>query len=666
MNYLRIQMKTVSTVLLILIHVHLQSQVFPDEFTQDSSNVFKLGEVTVTAEDGSDLMKSGTMGNGPQDDLASVVSMLPGISLVNIGNRAESSILIRGFDLRSTPVYFDGIPVYLPYDGYLDLSRISSSRAAGISVSRGYTPIAFGSGALGGAVNIVSWKPKEKLEAEASFGYGSGNRRNAMLQLGSNLGKVYFSGHLNAVNQDFYALSSEFDTMGIFGSEDGGSRDNSYYTRYSMGVKAGYTPNDFDEYSLNFLYHSSEKGTPPYAGSDPQQRERFWQWPTWKKKSLYFIAKKQTGANSYLKLRAFYDDFSNQLSSYDDNSYITQSRRYAFNSYYDDFSIGINGAYNYSGFRNNHLKVFLQVKDDHHSEYNEGEPARDFRDLTYSTAIENSYRFNGKLRLLGSISYARREGILAEDYHPDDSSIVSFPGSNAAGFSYQAATVFKPISGQELRVGIYDRIRFSTMKERYSYRIGFGIPNPDLLPERARQAEISYTGKWTDRYSVQASIFYARMKVAIIAVYDTTTQLTQPQNTGEAQSYGFEASGKMKFREFAGVAFEYTRLKKKNITEPDIYFTDLPEHEIHGKLEFFPIPSFDISAVLRYMSDRYSTTYGTIAGSFYTIDLEAIFRITPQISVSLFINNLLDRNYALAEGYPEAGRMFFGALIFKL
>ena len=47
----------------------------------------------------------------------------PGVSLHRVGPRNEGMLYIRGFDLRQVPLFIDGIPVYVPYDGYVDLDR---------------------------------------------------------------------------------------------------------------------------------------------------------------------------------------------------------------------------------------------------------------------------------------------------------------------------------------------------------------------------------------------------------------------------------------------------------------------------------------------------------------------------------------------------------------
>lgn len=51
------------------------------------------------------------------------LNLTPGVSIQRVGPRNERGVFIRGFDMRQVPLYIDGIPVYVPYDGYADMDR---------------------------------------------------------------------------------------------------------------------------------------------------------------------------------------------------------------------------------------------------------------------------------------------------------------------------------------------------------------------------------------------------------------------------------------------------------------------------------------------------------------------------------------------------------------
>lgn len=70
------------------------------------------------------------------------------------------------------PVFFDGIPTYVPYDGNLDLGRFMTSELESIEVSKGYTSLLQGPNLMGGAINLTTATPKKPFEANVSFSQG--------------------------------------------------------------------------------------------------------------------------------------------------------------------------------------------------------------------------------------------------------------------------------------------------------------------------------------------------------------------------------------------------------------------------------------------------------------------------------------------------------------
>ncbi len=190
--------------------------------------------------------------------------MLPGIHLSAVGARNEAMIYLRGFDLRQVPLLIDGIPVYIPYDGYVDLARFTTFDLAAIHVSKGYTSVLYGPNALGGAINLVTSKSVKQFELNGASGWLSGSYR-ANINIGSNLGKFYIQASASKMNRDSFPLSSKFKPTK---TENGNSRNNSYSTDEKYSIKLGYTPGKRSEYALSYMYQHGKKGSPVYAGND--------------------------------------------------------------------------------------------------------------------------------------------------------------------------------------------------------------------------------------------------------------------------------------------------------------------------------------------------------------------------------------------------------------
>jgi len=174
--------------------------------------VYQLGEIIISESAINQTVFKKDMQKLNAGNVASSISMLPSVTLVNSGARNETTVFLRGFDLRSVPVFADGIPVYVPYDGYVDLGRFTNSDLSKIEVSKGYSSILYGANTIGGAINMISSKPLKKLEFELTAGAFSGKAYNTNLSVGSNLGKVYFQGSFSRISREYYSLSKDFDT----------------------------------------------------------------------------------------------------------------------------------------------------------------------------------------------------------------------------------------------------------------------------------------------------------------------------------------------------------------------------------------------------------------------------------------------------------------------
>ncbi len=92
--------------------------------------IFNLGEIEVTSKIGDKVQESDTsvavideekMKKNEIKRLSEVAESTPGLQVnKGGGGRAEQTFYVRGFNARRVPVFIDGIPVYIPYDGYID------------------------------------------------------------------------------------------------------------------------------------------------------------------------------------------------------------------------------------------------------------------------------------------------------------------------------------------------------------------------------------------------------------------------------------------------------------------------------------------------------------------------------------------------------------------
>lgn len=644
------------------VNSNLNAQNYSDT-TFNKRNVFQLGEVVISASINRKFVFSEEMMKLNKTDVATSINILPSITLCNVGARNESTIYLRGFDLRSVPVYADGIPIYVPYDGYVDLARFTNAGLSKIEISKGYSSILFGANTIGGAINLISSKPSKKIEINIKTGIFSGNGYTTNANIGSKLGKFYIQGSFLKIKQEFYPLSKYFDTSKY---ESDRKLDNSYKNDSKVSFKMGFTPNKTDEYSINYIYQHGEKGNPVYLGKDQNIKVRFWQWPRWDKQSLYFISKTNITKKNYVKTRLFYDKFINQVKSFDDNSYTSQTLRYAFTSNYNDYSFGANIEVGTEIISNNVLKIAVHLKNDVHREHNEGDPIIHFSDNTFSYAIEDEFSPSDKLKFIPGISFNTRKSLIAEYYNSNTSNISDFPENNDIAKNLQIATYYKFSDNCNLSFTTALKSRFATMKDRYSYKMGFAIPNPNLKTETAINFEIASKFKIINVINFEPAIFYSRLNNTIQMVDNVEPNISQMQNTGEAEFYGTDFSFNFLILNNLTLNTNYTYIQRNNITNPDLKFTDVPNHKLFAYIDYFPLKKLELVVSTEYNSKRFSTSYGTINQQFVIFGTQLSYILSKYFKVETGINNILDKNYSLVEGYPSEGRNFYASIIFNI
>ncbi|MCA0231216.1 MAG: TonB-dependent receptor [Bacteroidetes bacterium] len=627
------------------------------------NRVFQLGEVSVIGRrtlDTTNLASSARIEAFNRLDVGRALALLPGVNLSTVGARNETMVYVRGFDLRQVPVFVDGIPVYVPYDGYVDLGRFTTFDLAEINVAKGFTSVMYGPNIMGGAINLVSRRPQKKFEFDARTGLLSGNGHRLNLNIGAKMGRFYVQGSISQLKQDTYPLSKDFEPKP---QEDGGDRQNAYREDTKYSLKVGFTPNATDEYAISYVNQQGTKGTPPYAGSDTRQNPRFWQWPYWDKESVYFISKTQLSTKTYLKTRLYYDRFKNLLSAFDDNTYTKQTRGSSFNSFYNDDTKGGSLELGVQQAGVHTLKASVHFKHDRHRENNQGEPVRTFIDQTYSVGVEDVIRLADGLTLVPGISLNARNSLQAENYISSTKTIAPFPGNNSQALNAQAGVFYNPTGKRQLSFSVARQTRFATIKDRYSYRMGAAIPNPDLKAEGALHFEAAYADQWTSFLKAQANIFYSSITDAIQQVNNVQPNVYQFQNTGKAEFYGAELSLNASVSPLFQAGAQYSYISRKNLSNPELKFIDVPPHKVLLFAQTTLLKRISWLASVETNSKRYSTSYGTEAGSFVVANTKVSAKVWRFIQVEGGINNIFDRNYALAEGFPEPGRNYFVNLV---
>lgn len=636
------------------------SQIAWAERSEDSMTVWSSTIPATTIS----ILGQETIQSLDKQDVAHALSVVPGVVLQKSGNRNELQVKVRGFDGRQVPVFFDGVPIYVPYDGNLDLGRFLTSDVASVEVSKGYSSLLQGPNQMGGAINITTPRPTKPLEANIGYRQGwsrsedSAYDTHASLGASNDLGYFQLSG--SRLKRDFLALPH--GTTNPVAGEDGKMTNSASDDKRGI-VKLGFTPRGNDEYALTWIKQDGEKQNPPYAGSS-SQKARYWQWPEYDKESYYYQGTTHLGERFTLKSRLYHDTFKNTLMMY--NSLADLHSKNGSYSRYNDYSTGAGLQLSADVRQNDQLAFAVNWKDDVHREKSTSDGPYDrYQDRTWSLASEYQWEAADNLDIVAGMSYDWRNSIEGMK-HENNGSVTRYDGNRQNAFNWETLARYHFSDQDTLTLSWSDRTRFPTLKERYTTmkpaKDQIALVNPQLKPERARSVDLTWNGHLTDRWAYEASVYYNRVSDAILSI-NIDADTVQNQNSGRVDYTGLDLA--IKGAPFAwldtGLSYGWIHSNPKQQDVGDI--TGLPDHTLNAWLTFKPTASLKVTLSEEARSSSYSNSDGSQKAAGFAIShLRADYAIGHGFSLNASINNLFDTRYYYSEGFIEEGRNFWAGV----
>lgn len=651
---------------------------------------FTLGEinVTTTQEETENIrLANDTIGQEDmrlfnRETVGDALNMLPGVNLTGAqqggqgAQRNEQMVQIRGFNLRQIPIYIDGIPVYVSYDGYVDLGRFTTYDLAKIQVSKGFSSVLYGPNTLGGAINLVSRKPVKEFEGSVTVGLKTDrdfkyNGYTTDASFGGNHDTWYWQANASMRDINRYRMSSDFTPNKY---EDGGVRENSYSRDGKINLKFGITPREGDEYSINYINQQGSKGSPPYAG-DTVQTANFWKWPQWDKESLYFISNTKLGQDSYIKFRAFYDKFENRLENFGTDATYTKLNA-GYPSYYSDHTYGGSTEFGTKLSADNTLKVSMHIKYDVHRSHDLGAPKDRYEDRTTSIGVEDTHAFTNKLSLVTGVSYDKRTNTDASAFTKQGNVFTpfEFEKGSAQAWNPQAGLFYRPTNDSEIHATVARKSRFATLKDRFSVGIdASGIQNPGLKNEYSTNYEIGASGLVTPQLRLQGAVFYYDIKDMIQqaalssgCAVPNGGKCYQQVNIGKAVNSGIEIGATYYASEDVELGFSYSYTDRDNKNK-EYTLLGVPHNKLfaYGRWQATSqlaisgsIDASDGTGLSRKNTGNLDPTWKATHG-YALVSLRGSYLINQDWTADLGVNNLLDKNYAYMEGFFLEGRNMF-------
>ncbi len=245
--------------------------------------------------------------------LSEISKQIPSVKVQN-NSRGESQIYFRGSSSRQLTLFFDGVPLNIPWDNRIDLSLLPSNAIENIEITKGIPSTVYGANTISGVVDI------------SSLSYSKSNNKQIKVMGGENYFQNYSGYWSDKVDKLHYLLSfSYFSTDGFslpnsFTNSENPTklRINSSLTSLSGFAKFGYEFSHNSKISLSMSSKSSQKNVPPEINVN---KPRFWKYPEWQHNSIILNGRHGISDGANLSYSFSVTKFNMQIDQYQSIDY---------------------------------------------------------------------------------------------------------------------------------------------------------------------------------------------------------------------------------------------------------------------------------------------------------------------------------------------------------
>ncbi len=677
--------------------------------------VFDMGEIVVWGEsdeeEGSTTITEITAKEIEQrnaKDLGEVLELIPGLYYHHGRTKNEYYVSLRGFGQEHVMILLDGVPVYVPYEGLVNLQDIPVQNIAKVKVIKGGASALYGSNTMGGVINIITKSGTEKPSLNLTYSGGENATHHVDLTHGWKLGNFSYSiggSHRESdgtiLAEDFELPADVLSSMAVAPAnpseipnvpiaKDSDLRDGSDYSRDSLMLSGKLDFSEAHRLGLSVVYYKHEYGIPP----TPIFREhkkgfywfpRYWRFSDWQRMTVEMIQESRFSDTLRLKARLFHDSYDNVLDSYDDATYTGQFREGppSGRSEFDDYDAGGNLYVFYNAVPDNELRLGLTFRRDVHRETFASGPLDRLSSDTYSVAIEDSHVLNDKISVVAGIGYDMFDKLERKQFDNPDGSV----GNDVDSFNGNVGISLKPSDKWEMYASIARKIRFPTMRNLYSTGVVGPSGNPDLEEESSVNYEVGSKWQLADKVIFSAAVFYSDIKNLI--QFDNLIGRFEQYRDAMISGVEFELAGDLTTQVSGAIGYTYLTTESDSVvTIENSYFESLtytpdelsyrPNHKIDFSLLWNSSFGLDASVNGSYIGEQIYYYHADPDNNTRMISdkrtLDSYMLVNARISqdigdnFTLFIacENLLNEEYQEIALFPGQGRTLWGGLKIRL
>lgn len=614
-------------------------------FSQEVSDTTALQELVVTAPQKVNVALTPldvTVVNSEEIEKSTETSLLPilqnhipgmfisqrGMEGFGVSGGSAGTVNIRGVGAGNSVLFMiDGMPTWAGFYGHANPDTYAVNGVEKVEVVKGPSSLLYGSGAMGGSVNIITKKQtKEGFtgRARAMFGSYYTSKFNLMTAFKKNKFSAVMAGQLersnnNRPNSDFW-LANEYINMQYTASNNwsvGGTVDmtqskannpgtlqkplDNMWTEIFRGNGAVYVHNNYERVHggiqayINWGTHTIDDGNTP--GAAPRHY-------------IFHLRDYNMGFSLFETINPWVDN---------------------------DLSVGID-------FQHWGGHVFNTEKENVFDPENTGKP--------YSRS-ESKYNEN---EIAGYVMMQQR---FIHDLLSLNAGVRLQHNSQFGNvWVPQAGFIVRPRELSEIKFSFGKGFRSPNIRELYLY----GAANPDLKPQSMLNYELSYRQTVCNgKLNFGVALYFIDGK-DMIQVYDVTGK---NENVGKFKNKGFELDATWhflpKWQLYAGYAYLHTNNKK---------ITYAPKNKLDLSLTFTP-GNFDFTLennnIWSYMTYNDLTDKNLKGENYSLVNFRGAYTYPSKVPVTLFVkvDNIFNHKYEIIYGCPMPGTTVLGGVEVK-
>lgn len=621
-----------------------------------------------------------------------ILRQIPGFSMLRAADSTAASLTTNTVSLRGlggnaasrTLVMLDGIPIHNPYSSEVIWSRVPKHQIERIEVVRGGGVNSWGNLSLGGVINIVTARPREK---GIDFSGIISDPKTIDLSLAGShiIDRWSFSGSLGYYDTDGYQNTPD---------EQRGPIDENVRNDFKLATaKAIYEFSDNASFYMNGSYSDEYRN-----GGSPQDVDLVGTWGVGTGLDL------DTAGDSHWALSLFYDESdldstSVRIDSSRDSESIRAHRLQPTSALGTSLvwsrdlgnghSISAGADYRWTDID---IDEFSRYSGDTPRNLNTWVASQDLGGLF----IQDTWQLNDAWQLNGSVryDYVSNQGekvttdlttgsIVASETFDKNSETTTNP---SLGIRYQATDVIS------LRAAAYKGFRAATLRELYrSASIRGGtilVNNPELRPERMTGIEAGADFLFDSNVTLRITVFQNTVENLIqnitrgvagglpeviepCGLIDAGETCRELDNVGEMEAKGLELDLQYEPSEHWSFFLSYL-YNDSEVTSapgnPQIVGNQIrqaPKNSLTARVRNSN-SWFDTSLMGRYVGERFEDDLNSLpVDDFFLLDLRLSRQVSDSTEVFLTIDNLLDTEYEVrtaSNGDMELGRPRFVGL----